>query len=249
MNKLILAIESGRITDGELLYSQLNQLKSFQILQMVSTEQFSELAEMVNTFQAAWMDEPISFFHPIQDFLKALDFVVYEDFTMDFNLWYFYEAPEQKYEATVAQHPLFTPPKLTATNEVYNCLLTVNEAENYLAKAVKFARDHNIPVPKSSNVPFIVATGLEVGTELIYSGVGTDKVVYKAIQLIQESMLNRAGQDHVLCLRRLSSDLKPFLKSALSQEIYLTNCTLGKLADLLDRPDTWSEFTEKFTQN
>lgn len=212
MNMLKLAIESGRITDGELLYSQLNQLKSFQIPQMVSTQQFAELSEMVNTFQDPWMDEPVSFFQPIQDFLKSLDFVLYEDFTIDFNLWYFYEAPEQKYEATVATHPLFTAPKLTTTGEVYNCLLTVDEAESYLAKAIQFARDRNMPVPETSKVPFIVTSGLEVGSDLIYSGVGTDMAVYAAIQLIQESILSRAGKDHVLCLRRLSSDLKPLLK-------------------------------------
>lgn len=249
MNKLKLAIESGHITDGELLHSQLNQLKSFQICQMVSTQQFAELSEMVNSFQEEWMDEPVSFFQTIQDFLKALDFVVYEDFTIDFSLWYFYEAPEQKYEATVATHPLFTAPKLTATGEVYNCLLTIDEAESYLAKAIQFARDRNMPVPVSNKVPFIVTSGLEVGSDLTYSGVGTEVAVYTAIQLIQESILNLAGKEHVLCLRRLSSELKPRLKSALSKEVYLTNCTLGKLADLLDRPDTWSEFTEKFTQN
>ena len=207
MNKLVLAIESGRITDGEVLFSQLNQLKSGQIPDMVSRQQFAELSEMVNAFQDVWMDEPVSFFQPIQDFLKAIDL------------------------------------------EVYNCLLTVEQAQNYLNKAIQFARDHNMPVPKSCNEPFIVTDGLEVGSELIYSGVGTDKAVYTAIQLIQEAILNNAGKEHVLCLRRFSNSLKPLLKSALGKEVYLTNCTLGKLADLLDRPETWSEFTEHFKQN
>lgn len=62
MNKLVLAIESGRITDGEVLFSQLNQLKSGQIPDMVSRQQFAELSEMVNAFQDVWMDEPVSFF-------------------------------------------------------------------------------------------------------------------------------------------------------------------------------------------
>ena len=44
MNKLVLAIESGRITDGEVLFSQLNQLKSGQIPDMVSRQQFAELS-------------------------------------------------------------------------------------------------------------------------------------------------------------------------------------------------------------
>ena len=48
MNKLVLAIESGRITDGEVLFLQLNQLKSSQIPDMVSRQQFAELSEMVN---------------------------------------------------------------------------------------------------------------------------------------------------------------------------------------------------------
>ena len=249
MNKLVLAIESGRITDGEVLFLQLNQLKSGQIPDMVSRQQFAELSEMVNAFQDVWMDEPVSFFQPIQDFLKAIDLEVYNDFSTVFDLWYYYEAPEQKYEATVATKPLFSAPKLTATGEVYNCLLTVEQAQNYLNKAIQFARDHNMPVPKSCNEPFIVTDGLEVGSELIYSGVGTDKAVYTAIQLIQEAILNNAGKEHVLCLRRFSNSLKPLLKSALGKEVYLTNCTLGKLADLLDRPETWSEFTEHFKQN
>ena len=50
MNKLVLAIESWRITDGEVLFLQLNQLKSGQIPDMVSRQQFAELSEMVNAF-------------------------------------------------------------------------------------------------------------------------------------------------------------------------------------------------------
>ena len=62
MNKLVLAIESGRITDGEVLFSQLNQLKSGQIPDMVSRQQFAELSEMSMPFRMyGWMNQYLFF--------------------------------------------------------------------------------------------------------------------------------------------------------------------------------------------
>lgn len=62
MNKLVLAIESGRITDGEVLFLQLNQLKSGQIPDMVSRQQFAELSEWSMPFRMyGWMNQYLFF--------------------------------------------------------------------------------------------------------------------------------------------------------------------------------------------
>lgn len=245
MDKVKLAIQSGKVQDGDVLFEQLSSIQSNDVIEKISPEQFAELSEMVFLFQDDWMDNPLDYFQTIKDFLKVLDFEVLDCFPADFDLWYYYYAPEQKYEPTIASYALFTAPKLDSDGNVYNCLLSLERAEAYVQKAVGFAKSRNIQIPENEYSFFKVNDGLDVLGEKIYSQIGTERVVYKAIQHLQALIAKNSNKTNVVCLRRFAATLKIWIKNELSKEIYLTNCSHGKIADLLDRPETWDEFAAK----
>lgn len=245
MDKVKLPLKNGKIQDSDLLHSQLLSIKPHQINDKIDSEQFAELSELILLFQDEWMDNPVDFFQSIKDFLKVLDFEVLEQFPCDLDLWYYYYAPEQKFKPTVATCPLFNTPKLDAEGNVYNCLLNLERAQVYVQNAIDFAKSKNIQVPDDEQSTFKVLNGLEVQNEIIYSQIGTERVVFKTIQYLQKLLINNIDQPNVICLRRFASKLKIWIKNELSKEIYLTNCTHGKIADLVDRPETWEDFAAK----
>ena len=61
MDKVKLAIQSGKVQDGDVLFEQLSSIQSNDFIEKISPEQFAELSEMVFLFQDDWMDNPLDY--------------------------------------------------------------------------------------------------------------------------------------------------------------------------------------------
>lgn len=244
MKTIHLPIENKSITDSSKLYELLSSIDSSQISEVISPDQLELLQTLVIEYQDTWMDNKYCYFEPLLEFLRALDFEVSEDFDYDFQPWYdHFEAREESATPTIT--PLFTAPKLNNQGDIYNCLLTQPHANEYLDKAIKFANIHNLPVPNSVNEQFTVKSGLKVDSELIYSGMGLEKVVFNSIAHLKRTISMNQDKQFVLCLRAFANFVKNEVYKEMSKEIYFTNCFKGKLSDLLDRDeDVWDSFIE-----
>ncbi|HFG7030795.1 TPA: hypothetical protein ACGIK9_003294 [Acinetobacter baumannii] len=244
MKTIHLPIDNKSITDSNKLYELLSGIDSSKISEVISPDQLELLQTLVFQYQDIWMDNQYCYFEPLLEFLKTLDFEISTDFDYDFQPWYdHYESIEESTTPKIS--PIFSAPKLNSQGEVYNCLLSHLHANEYLEKSIQFAKLHNLPVPNSIDEQFTVKSGLKIDNELIYSGMGLEKVVFNSISYLQRTISMNQDKQFVLCLRAFANFVKNEVYKEMSKEIYFTNCFKGKLSDLLDRDeDVWDSFIE-----